>query len=133
MVREVCKFLAGLVAGDLLAGIWVKAAHLYTAQFFGVTLTPSFANAWIVVDIILLILLIHYAWKVNIPLADSKRPAFYVVGVLLTIVAIAHIVRLFFAVGITIGGVMLPLWVSLIGAIVTAWLAYASFHLAARR
>ena len=46
------------------------------------------------------------------------------------IVAIAHVLRLFMALPVTIGGWVIPLSVSWVAAIVAGGLSYAGFHFA---
>lgn len=133
-VRELCKFLAGLVLADMLFGIWVYSAGGAGQQsFFGLLLTTPLVNTWLVIDAVLFLLLIFYGWRISLPAAPARRGLLATVGAILGIVAIAHFARLFFAVPVAIGGLPVPSWLSVIGAIVAGFLSYASFHLAAKR
>ena len=51
------------------------------------------------------------------------KPATLTAIILLFVVAILHLVRIFFHVEITINGAILPIWVSIIGFLITAALA----------
>jgi len=61
-----------------------------------------------------------------------QRVMLYLAGTIFSLVAIAHIVRLLLEVGILINGWVLPLWVSVVGAVVPVILAWFCFR-AARR
>ena len=133
-VRELCKFLSGLIFADMLVGLWFYSAGLAGEQtFFGLLLTTPVINTWMVIDALLLITLIFYGWRLRLPHSSARRAALMSVGVLLAIVAVAHFARLFFSVPIVVGGVIIPFWISTLGAIITGFLSYASFHLATRR
>jgi hypothetical protein len=51
------------------------------------------------------------------------KPATLVAIIFLSVVALLHLVRLFFHVELTINGAMVPLWVSIVGFLFTAGLA----------
>jgi hypothetical protein len=55
-----------------------------------------------------------------------------VVGVIFTIVALAHLWRLFASADLMIMGWAVPLWLSWFGVAITAYMAYASFRFALR-
>jgi len=132
-LREIAKFAAGLVTGDLLAGLWFLVAGSLPQTFFGILITTQTAWLWIGFDVFILLVLFHYAWGPELlePHASS-RSLFFVVGVIMGIVAIVHFLRLVFGWAVVIGGWPAPMWVSWVGVIVAAYISYASFHFAAK-
>jgi hypothetical protein len=51
------------------------------------------------------------------------KPVSLIVSVLLLLIAIIHLVRIVFDVEVVVAGAVVPMWISLIGCIVTALLA----------
>lgn len=62
-LREIAKFAAGLVAGDLLFGLSLILAGSLPQPVFGLWITGQIAWLWIGFDAVLLFGLFHYAWK----------------------------------------------------------------------
>ena len=52
-----------------------------------------------------------------------QKAAFYTSGAVFAAVTVAHVVRLATGFGIVVGGVIVPVWVSFLGALVAALLA----------
>lgn len=133
-VREIGKFVSGIVAADLIAGLWLLASGGLPGMFFGMYITEPFAWLWAGFDVFVLLVLVHYSWHPKaLEPHTSSRTLFFVVGVIMAAVAIAHFLRLVFGWSVIIGGWDAPLWLSWIGVIVAAYISYASFHLASRR
>ena len=132
-VREVGKFLAGLVAADLIFGLWLLASGGLPQWVLGMYITVPFAWLWVGFDVFVLLVLIHALWhpKALEPHASS-RALFFVVGVIMGVVALVHFLRLVFGWSVIIGGWDAPLWVSWIGVIAAGYISYTSFHLASR-
>jgi len=61
-----------------------------------------------------------------------QRTMLYIAGTIFLLVATAHVVRLLLEVEIVMSGWVLPLWVSVVGAVVPVILAWFCFR-AARR
>jgi len=61
-----------------------------------------------------------------------KRTMLYIAGTIFLLVATAHVVRLLLEVEIVMSGWVLPLWVSVVGAVIPVILAWFCFR-AARR
>jgi hypothetical protein len=61
-----------------------------------------------------------------------ERSYIFLVGVLFSFVAIIHLWRIFNGADLVIGEWDAPVWLSGFGVAVTTYLAYMSFHLAAR-
>jgi hypothetical protein len=86
---------------------------------------------WIIFDLILLGLLIHYGWREDVHAPSMhKRTFLNAIGVILGIVSILHLVRLLFGIQVNIGGWIVPFWLSWAGTIVAGYLSYESFHFA---
>ena len=133
-LREIAKFAAGLVAGDLLFGFWLLTAGSLPQTIFGIWITVPTAWLWVGFDLFVLLVLFHYAWNPKLlePHASS-RSLLFVVGIIMGVVAIIHFLRLVFAWPVVIGGWPAPMWISWIGVVVAAYISYASFHFAAKR
>jgi hypothetical protein len=52
-----------------------------------------------------------------------QKVALYTSGVVFAAVAVAHVVRLTTGIEIVVGGVIVPVWVSFLGALIAALLA----------
>lgn len=132
LLREIAKFASGLITADFLVGMWFLYSHSVPLNFWGIAFTPSVIEAWMVFDIALLIILVHYAWHAEI-LAPSVREKtlLNIVGSIMGVVGVAHLLRLIFGVSINIGGWMAPFWLSWLGTTVALYVSYASFKFAA--
>jgi len=62
----------------------------------------------------------------------STKPYLQISGMLFTLVSIAHLVRIVLALPVLIDSYALPMWVSWLGTIVPAFLAYSALRLLAR-
>lgn len=131
ILREISKFAAGLIAGDILFGVWGFSAHIFPMNFMGVIFTESMGIMLIIFDLILLGLLVHYGWREDFHAPTVQKKAFFIIiGIILGVVSILHLVRLLFGVQVDIGGWIAPFWLSWFGTIVAAFLSYESFHFA---
>ena len=52
-----------------------------------------------------------------------RKAALYTSGIVFAVVAISHLARLAMGIKIVVGGVVLPMWVSFLGALFTGLLA----------
>ncbi len=129
-IRETAKFCSGLIVADMIMGIWIAVQNMYNLNFLGLMLTQQVVYGWILFDAILLIILFHYGWKINLRVPPANKTIFMVTGILLSIVALLHVFRLFFSVSIVFGTFVVPMWLSIIGALVTGFLGYASIKFA---
>ena len=77
-------------------------------------------------------MLIHYGWHLGKIPRPRERTYLFIAGVIFTIVALAHLVRVFAGADLVIVGWNVPLWLSWIGTAAAAYLAYASFYFAMR-
>lgn len=132
-LRELAKFASGLVAADFLIGLFVLFGGNLPMTFFGMNFDERVTIEWMLFDVVLFAFLVHYGWRTgDVPRSDRERTFHRVAGILLAVVAALHLLRILFGVDLTIGSWEAPYWLSAIGAVVTAFLAYMSFTLARR-
>jgi hypothetical protein len=131
-LRETAKFCAGLVAADLLTILWAWSNNLFPITTWGVSWSSDVVLPGVIFDAALLIILIHYGWHLGKIPRPKERTYLLVAGVVFTVVALAHLMRVFTQGELVLMGWVVPLWLSWIGTLVAAYLAYASFHFSAR-
>jgi len=128
-LREWAKFFSGLVAADLIGAIWFASSGFPPYTILGINLTASLVNFGIAFDIFLFITLVHYAWHPSILEPNfSRRGLFIFIGIFTGFVAIVHIFRLALGLDLELGSFSAPMWLSWLGAIITAFISYTSFH-----
>ncbi|HVU75460.1 MAG TPA: hypothetical protein VHD38_01310 [Candidatus Paceibacterota bacterium] len=133
-LHEAAKFCAGLVAADFLMGWWFALqSTLGSISFMGVTVTKEMIGPWLIIDVFLFLILVHYAWHVGKLPRVKERMYFVFAGAIFTVVCLAHLARIITGSEFVIFGWYVPVFLSWIGVLVTLYLAYASFHLAGRR
>jgi hypothetical protein len=131
-LQEVSKFLAGLVAGDLITLVWLSQAHLLPVHLLGATFDQSMILPGVIFDFAMFIVLVHYGWHIGKIPQMRERTYMLTSAVLFTVVAVAHLWRLFASGALVIMGWSVPLWLSWIGVAITAYLAYESYRFASR-
>lgn len=131
-LREAAKFCAGLVAADLLTILWAWSNNLFPITTWGVSWSSDVVLPGVVFDAALIILLVHYGWHLGRIPRPKERTYLLVAGVVFSVVALAHLMRIFTQGDFVIWGWAVPLWLSWIGTLVAVYLAYASFHFSAR-
>lgn len=130
-LRELSKFASGLIAGDLLFGFWLYVSGLLPQSFFGINITAQGAIAGMAFDIIILAFLVHFGWRTKSQPRTKREHNFHIVAaIIFALVALVHLSRLIFGWEFVIGTWDFPYWLNGLGAIVAAFLAYASFVLA---
>ncbi|MDD5318706.1 MAG: hypothetical protein PHF79_02710 [Candidatus Pacebacteria bacterium] len=130
-LKEIAKFATGLVTADFFVGLWFLTSNIGPLNFWGISFTPSAVEAWMIFDIILIAILVHYAWHADIHTPSMKQKTlFIVVGIIMGIVGLAHLLRLAFGISIDIGGWAAPFWLSWIGTLVALYISYSSFRFA---
>ncbi|HEX5430127.1 MAG TPA: hypothetical protein VFX17_03580 [Patescibacteria group bacterium] len=128
-LREVAKFLAGLIAGDFLALLWLYMSGSLPFDFMGVQFDQRAAAWGMVFDLVIMSLFIHYAWYYKDKPRNTSRQFHALIGIIFAIVAILHLSRLIFGWQLEVGSWMAPYWLNAVGAVVAATLSYISFHL----
>ena len=131
-LHELAKFAAGLVAGDFLAILWLWSQKMLPAHFLGVLVTKNLVAPTLVFDVALFIILVHYGWHAGKTPMMRERAYLVTAGIVFGVIALAHLVRAFVGIDISIAGWDVPLWLSWIGTAATAYLSYMSFGLAMR-
>lgn len=132
-IREIAKFFSGLIFADIIAGLWFGSTQVYSSLFLGFPITQHFINIWIVLDVVLLLIVIHYAWHIKLPASKAHKTFYIIVGTIFAIVSVLHFLRIVYAVPLMASGVVLPQWISVIGTLITGFLSYASFHFAQKK
>ncbi len=130
-LKEIAKFAAGLVTADFIVGLYLLNSNSGPLNFFGITFTSSILIAWMIFDIILLAVLVHYAWHADVHTPSLKQKTlFVIIGIIMCVVGLAHLLRLVFGISINVGGLAVPFWLSWIGTVVALYISYASFRFA---
>jgi len=62
----------------------------------------------------------------------TQRTFAFVTAILFSLIALLHAVRLLRGWHVTIGDIVVPVWVSWIGLVIAAYLAYEGFRLSKR-
>jgi len=131
-LHEIAKFAAGIVAAEFLWTLWFSQQGMMSAKFFGVTFVPEMVLPTLIFDMALFIILVHYAWHIGKIPQMRERTYILVAGCIFSVIAAAHLFRIFTGADLVIEGWSAPLWLSWFGIAVTTYLAYASFHFVAR-
>ena len=131
-LHEVAKFAAGLVAADFFSIVWFSQQKLLPVHFMGTTFDASMILPALVFDAAIFAMLVHYAWRIGTIPGMREKSYLMVAGLIFTVVGLVHLWRLFASADLIIGGWAVPLWLSWFGVAATVYLAYMSFHLAAR-
>lgn len=132
LLHELAKLGAGLVLGDFLAVLWLVSQGSFPVTFYGAEFGVETVTPIIFFDIALFIILVHYGWHLGSTPRLRTHLYFLTIGVVLGIVALAHMVRVFTGADVNIMGWAVPLWISYIGTLVAGYLAYMSFYLSIR-
>ncbi len=133
-LREISKFLAGLVTGDFLAGWWLYAKGAIPVSILGLQFSSRGIVLGMVFDAVLVSFLVHYGWRIKENGYSSGERLFHrAAGTVFAIVALAHLVRLVFNLPVNLLSWNTPYWVSGIATVVAAFLSYTSFHLTRKK
>lgn len=132
-LHELAKFFSGLVLADFIVALWVLSqGGMFPVSFFGAPVDMSMMAPWILFDIGLFLILVHYGWHWGKSPILRERTYLLVAAVVFGIVALAHLYRSFAGTDLILAGWVVPTWLSWIGTIVSAYLSYMSAHLALR-
>ena len=131
-LHEAAKFLAGIVLADFITEWWLWSQGLLPVNVFGVTITPEMVPTILTFDVALFIVLVYYGWHIGKLPAVREKSYLFIVGIVFAVVALLHISRLLFSYDLVVADWEVPVWLSWIGTLITAYLSYMSFHLAAR-
>lgn len=132
-LREACKFLSGMVAAKLAFVVWFSTTGLTPVILAGTPFTADSIGPALVFNVALLLMLVYYGWHMKSPIhSPSERMLVTIAGLIFLFVAVIHAMRLVFGWQFIVGDLTVPLWLSWVGVAFAAYLAYASFHFAAR-
>jgi len=129
-LHEIAKFASGVIFADFLFTWWVGATGWLPIKQAGVIWDSSMVTPTLIFDAAVFIILVHYAWHLGRTPTLRSKSYFLLVGIILGVVALAHVMRLFTSADLVVMGWTVPLWLSWIGVVVAAYLSYMSFHLA---
>ncbi|MES2203042.1 MAG: hypothetical protein V4474_01825 [Patescibacteria group bacterium] len=127
-LQEVAKLAAGLAAADFLWLVWFVQSNLKSASFFGMTITQDIAIPAMIFEIAVFLILVHYGWSIGKIPRMRERTYILLVAIVFTVVAVAHLFRIFTGADLIILNWDIPMWLSWFGVAVATYLAYASFH-----
>lgn len=129
-LREIAKFLSGLIFGDFIAGWWFYVKGTGQTYVFGIHFSNQAIILGMLFDLILIAFLVHYAWRMKEHGHASGERLFHrVAGVIFGIVALAHLIRLIFGLPINLLSWNTPYWISGVAAIISGFLSYMSFKM----
>ncbi|MDE1925475.1 MAG: hypothetical protein KGH79_04880 [Patescibacteria group bacterium] len=131
-LQEWAKFAAGVIAADFFFLLWFSQVGAFPVDFYGMSLTADMVLPSLIFDIAVFLILVHYGWNLGKIPHLRERSYLMVAGIIFTIVALAHLWRLFSSASLVIVGWEVPLWLSWFGVMITAYLAYTSFYFAMR-
>src|SRR5438105_590689 len=131
-LHDISKFAAGLVVADFILFWWLSTLNTLPKAFLGLSVSSSMLAPAMVVDIFIILILIHYGWNIGKIPQIKERMYLTVAGAIFTVVALAHLSRVLYSGDLSIFGWDVPVFLSWIGVAVSTYLAYASFHFAAR-
>jgi hypothetical protein len=128
-LREWAKFFAGATLADMATGIWLAYSGLIPLNIGGWEITEPLVYFGIAFDFVLFIILVHYAWHPKFLEPNfSHRSLMIFIGLVTGVVAVLHISRLVLGLEFQLGDWSIPVWLSWMGAIITAFISYSSFH-----
>lgn len=134
VVREIAKVAVGLFVADIIVAIWLGSSGFLPLSMFGISWTASSIVPGIVFDLVIILFLAHIAWNTHVPVRVPTEKGFLTLaGLIFLIVCALHLLRLVFSWNLALGTFEVPLWLSWVGAIVTAYLSYSSLRLALRK
>ncbi|MDO8624163.1 MAG: hypothetical protein Q7R54_02295 [bacterium] len=130
-LREIAKIGTGLVVADIISTLWFSTAGFLPMTLLGVRWTATMVPEILVFDIALLLFLVHFAWNMKLPIqSPSERTLLLVAGIIFLVMAVGHLSQLALNVHLWLGDFQIPAWISWLGILITAYLAYACFHFA---
>lgn len=132
-LQEIAKFLSGLIAADMIFGLWLGLGRGYISIFLGIPLSYKLIEFWLIADTVLFIILVHYAWHIRLPLRQPKKIFYIILGIIFTLLAAIHLFRIFFPFSVLIDTFVVPVGISVAGFLFASFLAYTSFHFASKK
>ena len=131
-LHEIAKFASGLVLGDFFCLWWISSQGMLPLNFLGITFTEYMVLPGMIFDAALFVILVYYGWHLGHMPSIRERSFLLIAGTVFGIVALAHLIRVFFGFDLIIGTWEVPLWLSWTATVATAFLSYISFRIASR-
>ncbi len=132
-LREIAKFLSGMVASKIITIIWLSWIGLMPLILIGTPFNEDSIVSATIFNVAVLALLVYYGWHVKSPMhSPSERNLLLVVGALFLVIAAVHFTRIMFGFSFILGDFMVPAWLSWCGLVISVYLSYSSFHFALR-
>lgn len=128
-LQELAKLAAGLAAADFFWLVWFSQSKLKSASFFGMTMTQDMVLPAMIFEVAVFLILVHYGWNIGRIPQLRERAYILIVGSVFTVVAVAHLYRIFASGDFVVLGWDTPVWLSWFGVMVATYLAYSSFHM----
>jgi len=131
-LHDAAKFGAGLVSADFLALVWLSQQYVLPQSFIGIPMSSSIIAPSMIIDVFLLLFLIHYGWNIGKMPRVKESTYLLITGVIFSIVALTHLVRVLYSTDIILFGWEVPIFLSWIGITVATYLAFSSFYFLSR-
>lgn len=132
-LREIAKFLAGMVAGKVITILWLTWIGLMPLILVGTPFNEESVGPAMIFNVAVLSLLVYYGWHLKSPVhSPSERNLLLTTGVIFLLMAALHFTKLMFGITVIFGDIMVPPWLSWAGLALAIYLSYASFHFAMR-
>ena len=131
-LHDAAKVGTGLVVADILTHWWLIAQDIPPTEFLGLPVNASMLITGTVIDVFILIMLVHYGWHIGKIPQIKERTYLTAAGIIFIVVAGGHLIRVLYSGDVIVFGWEVPFLLSWIGIAAATYLAYASFHFAAR-
>ena len=131
-LHDAAKFGAGLVAADFLMDAWLSQQYILPQSFLGLPISQSMIAPSLIIDFFLFLFLVHYGWNIGKMPRVRERTYLLITGVVFSVIALAHMVRVLYQTDIIILGWEVPVFLSWIGIAISLYLAFSSFYFMTR-
>ena len=131
-LHDAAKFGAGLVTADFFMFAWLSQQYVLPQSFMGIPLTQSVIAPSMVIDFFLFLFLVHYGWNLGKMPRLRERTYLLITGIVFSVIALAHLVRVLYQTDIIIYGWEVPIFLSWFGIAIATYLAFSSFYFMTR-
>jgi hypothetical protein len=132
LLREIAKIGVGLFLADFLSVLWLGSSGFFPLTILGVTWTASSILPIAALDLGLVIILAHIAWRTHLPATPSEKSLLTIASLIFLIVCLLHLARIAFGWDVLLGDFDAPMWLSWAGVIIAGYLSYSCYHFARR-
>ncbi|HUO56120.1 MAG TPA: hypothetical protein VMU27_01655 [Candidatus Paceibacterota bacterium] len=130
--HDAAKFGAGLVTADFLTLAWLSQQYILPQSFMGIPIDQSIIAPGMIIDFCLFLFLVHYGWNLGKIPRLREHTYLLIAGVIFSIIAFAHILRVLYQSDLIIFGWEVPIFLSWIGIAAATYLAFSSFYFMTR-